>query len=124
MGSSFKAQNIFDSGPHRFRILAEGELVLLNTQMSQLQAGSTPLGPLELVVEVNGRLVGATEADLWALRDAIGVLMSHPPIANTLVDHHGRAWNDMSFTRFETADRTDRGRVHSIGYRAVFIRFL
>ena len=124
MPSSFKAQNIFGSGPHRFRVLAEGEMVMLNVEMSQSQAGSTALGPLELVVEVKGRLVATTEAGLWALRDAIAALMTHPPIANTLVDQHGRTWQNMSFTRFETDDRTDRGRVRSIGYRAVFIRFL
>jgi hypothetical protein len=30
----------------------------------------------------------------------------------------------MSFPRFETGDRTDRGRTCSIAYRAMFLRFL
>ena len=124
MASSFKSQNIFGSGPHRFRVLAEGEMVMLNIEASQAQAGSTALGPLELVVEVKGRLISATEGGLWTLRDTIGALLTHPPIVNTLIDHHGRTWQNMSFTRFETEDRTDRGRVRSIGYRAVFMRFL
>lgn len=123
MPSSYKALDLFGSGPHRFRVLAEGELVVPNTRLNPLQPGSTPAGPIELSVEVQGRLVASSEAALWTLRDAITVVLTHPPVAASLVDPHGRTWTGMSFVRFETSDRADRGRVRSIGFRAVFVRF-
>jgi hypothetical protein len=124
MPSSFKGQNIFGSGPHRFRVLDQGELILPNSRLNPLEAGSFPVGPLELIVEVAGRLVSGAEAGLWTLRDTIAALLTHPPALATLQDLNGRSWSDMSFTRFATADQTDRGRVFSIAYTAVFIRFL
>ncbi len=124
MPSSFKSQNIFGSGPHRFSVLAEGELVIANSRLNPLQPGSIGVGPLELMVEVRGRLVSTTESGLWTLRDTITSLLSHPPLLGTLQDLNGRSWTNMSFTRFETDERTDRGRTFSIAYRAMFIRFL
>jgi hypothetical protein len=124
MASGFKSQNIFGSGPHRFRVLPQGELVVQNSSVNPLQPGSVAVGPLELVVEVTGRLVAATEPALWALRDAITAILTDPPFVATLADQNGRTWADMAFTRFETGGRTDRGRVFSIAYRATFIRFL
>ena len=64
--------------------------------------------------------------------------LTDPPTAATLIDHHGRTWNDMSFVRFEPLEpsgaqgtgaggaggRTDRGRVRSLAYRATFVKFL
>jgi hypothetical protein len=124
MASSFKAQNIFGSGPHRFRVMAEGELIVPNSRLNPLQPGSTPVGQLELTIEVTGRLVSTTEAGLWTIRDVITALLAHPPILGTLADHHARSWTNMSFVRFQTGDRTDRGRTVSIPYIATFMRFL
>ena len=124
MPSSFKGIDLFGSGPHRFGELAQGELIVQNTRLNPLQAGSTSVGPLEVVVEVTGRLVASTESGLWTLRDVITGLLSHPPAMGSLTDLNGRVWANMSFTRFEPHDRTDRGRMKSIGYRAVFVRFL
>lgn len=122
MPSSFKAQDIFGSGPHRFRVMAQGELLVPNVEMDPQQSGSTVIGPLDFVVEVTGRLVSSTEAGLWTIRDTITNLLTHPPVAGTLVDLLGRPWTDMSFIRFEPGTQTDRGRARSIGYRATFIR--
>lgn len=124
MASSFNAQNIFGSGPHRFRVLAEGEAILMNSRLNPLQAGSIAIGPLELMVTVTGRLIAPTGTALWTLRDAVTALLTDPPTSGTLVDPHGRSWTDMSFVRFETGTQTDRGRVVSIGYTATFVRFL
>jgi hypothetical protein len=123
MPSSFKSLDLFGSGPHRFRVLPEGELVVPNTRLNPLQPGSTGAGLLELSIEVHGRLVASSESALWILRDAITSLLVHPPALGTLIDSQGRSWTTMSFVRFETGDRTDRGRVRSIAYRAVFLRF-
>lgn len=124
MASGFKSQNIFSSGPHRFRVLAEGELVVQNSRVNPLQPGSVAVGPLELAIEVTGRLVAATEPALWALRDTIAALLTDPPLVATLLDPNGHSWDNMSFTRFETGEQTDRGRMVSISYRATFVRFL
>lgn len=124
MPSSFKSANLFGSGPHRFRLLAEGEAVILNTRLNPIQPGSLAIGPLELVVVVTGRLTSTTEAGLWSVRDTITGMLANPPLMGTLVDNHARNWTNMSFVRFETGDRVDRGRVRSIGYEATFMRFL
>lgn len=124
MPSSFKSQNIFGSGPHRFRVLAEGELIIPNSRLNPLQPGSTAVGPLELTIEVTGRLVATTEAGLWTLRDTITAMLTHPPVVGTLVDQHSRSWTGVSFVRFQTGDRIDRGRTVSIPYVATFMRFL
>lgn len=124
MPSSFLARDLFGSGPHRFALEPLGSLVVPMFTLSDGAAGSVSLGPLELAVVVTGRLVAPTEAALWSLRDAIGALLTDPARTGTLVDGHGRSWADMSFVRFEHADRTDRGRVASLAYRARFLRFL
>lgn len=123
MGSTFKNLPLFDSGPHRFAVGRQGQLVVSELSLGGLGSGSLYLGLVELSVTVTGRLVAASESALWALRDAIAAQLVDPPAPGTLVDHHGRAWTGMSFVRFEPADRTDRGRVWSLAYTAVFLRF-
>ena len=134
MASFFNSLGLFNSGPHRFSHRAIGELVVPNTALNPTLPGSIAAGPLELVVIVTGRLVASSESGLWTLRDAIAAQLTDPPTVATLIDHHGRTWNDMSFVRFEplepssgaagSAGRTDRGRVRSLAYRATFVRFL
>ena len=132
MASFFNSLGLFNSGPHRFGHRAIGELVVPNAALNPVLPGSIAAGPLELVIVVVGRLTATTETALWTLRDAIGAQLTHPPIAATLVDHHGRTWTGMSFVRFEPlepsggqgAGRTDRGRVRSTQYRATFVKFL
>lgn len=120
MSSSYKSLDLFGSGPHRFAPAREGLFVVPNSSFGSPAPGSTALGVLEREVVVRGRLVAATEGALWALRDAITALLVHPQQPGTLVDHHGRSWPNMTFITFTTADRTDRGRVVSLGYEARF----
>lgn len=124
MPSSFNALPIFSSGPHRFRELTQGEYILLNARVNPFQAGSQPVGPLELAVIVTGRLVAANESDLWALRDAVTSLLTDPPTIADLFDDAGHRWQDISLTNFTPADRTDRGRQTSLAYQMTFIKFL
>jgi hypothetical protein len=124
MASTFKGLGLFNSGPHRFALGPQGEYVLINARLTPTQAGSTPIGPLELTVIVKGRLVAAGESALWTLRDAVTAQLTDPVQTGTLIDHHGRTWTDMSFVRYEEGDRTDRAREWSIGYTATFVRFL
>jgi hypothetical protein len=120
--STFKSLTLFP-GPHRFALAKQGEAVIPNFQLHSGNSGSTATGPLELDVIVTGRLIAASESDLWALRDAITAQLTDPPIPGTLIDNHGREWDDMSFISYEEADRTDRGRTISIQYTATFRHF-
>ena len=124
MPASFNTQPIFSSGPHRFRELTRGEYVLVNARVNPFSAGSSPVGPLELAVTVTGRLVAASEADLWTLRDAVTAQLTDPPTIGDLIDDNGRTWESMSFTTFTPSDRTDRGRQTSLAYTMTFLRFL
>ena len=124
MSSSYKGQDIFGSGPHRFAMAPEGLFVASKTSLNGFPTpGSIALGLLELEVIVTGRLVGADEDDLWDQRDAITALAAFPTSPGTLVDHHGPSSSSMTLHNFETADRVDRGRVVSVGYVARFRQF-
>lgn len=123
MASSFKGIDLFGSGPHRFAVKKQGQLVVPELSLGGSISGSLYLGMLEPSVIVTGRLVAADESGLWTLRDAVAAQLLDPPDPGTLVDLHGRTWNDMSFVTFEAGDRTDRGRVVSIAYTAVFLDF-
>jgi hypothetical protein len=122
--SSFAGEGIFDSGPHRFRRLPLGLQVVPLMALDGISPGSVALGPLELIVEVRGRLIAPTTAALEAQVDTIGSLLTYPPTQGDLVDHHGRVYEKISFVRFEPDDRTDRGRTVSLAYTARFVRFL
>lgn len=122
MASSYKGLNLFGSGPHRFALRAQGELVVSLLSLGNPTSGSVALGPLELDVVVTGRLIAASDAALWTIRDAITAQFSPPLEPGTLIDHHGRTWTNMSFFRCEPGDRTDRARMVSLSYQAVFRR--
>jgi hypothetical protein len=124
MATTFNDLELFESGPHRFRQLPLGEYVVRNAAIDPFQPGSTAAGPLELIIELRGRLIADSEDDLWTLRDDIAAQLSHPPVVATLKEPGGRTWTDMAFVEFAPADRTDRGRRFSLAYTATFIRFL
>jgi hypothetical protein len=123
MASSYKGLNLFGSGPHRFSMRRRGQVVIGPYSMADPSVGSTYHGPLELEIVVIGRLVAASDAALWTLRDAIHAQLLDPPAPGTLVDHTGKSYPEMSFVRFEAGPMTDRGRVWSIAYVARFIDF-
>jgi len=123
MASSYKGLDLFGSGAHRFALGRQAQFVVSDFTLGGYSGNTVPLGLFELDVVVRGRLVAATEAGLWSLRDAVAAQLIDPPDAGTLVDLHGRTWADMSFIRYEESDRVDRGRVWSVGYEALFRRF-
>jgi hypothetical protein len=120
MSSSYAGLDLFGSGPHRFGVGVQGQMTVPSVTMGTLDSASELAGAIELDVTVTGRLVAADEAGLWTLRDALTDVLTDPPTAAELVDDHGRTWADMSFIHVAWADRTDRGRVVSIRYRALF----
>ena len=121
--SSFKGLDLFGSGPHRFRLGRAGQGMTSELFLPAPQAGTLYHGLVELEVVVAGRLVAASESALWALRDAITDELLDPPAPGTLIDTHGRQWDDISFVGFTPAGRTDRGRVRSLAYKARFLMF-
>jgi hypothetical protein len=121
--TTFKGLTLFGSGPHRFSVARQGQLLLSEAFESPPLAGSRYSGPVELRVEITGRLVAASEPALWALRDAITAQLLDPPAPGLLIDPHGRTFADMSFVRFAPLGPIDRGRVCSLAYSARFLRF-
>lgn len=122
MPSTFKSLALF-AGPHRFALARQGQLVVSELVLGGFGPSTYPLGLVELEVVVTGRLVASSESALWALRDAMTSELLDPPTPGTLVDAHGRTWDDMSFHSYIEGDRTDRGRHRSITYEARFRRF-
>lgn len=120
MPSSYKSLNLFGSGPHRFHVGPQGLQLVLNVDLGTAAGGTVNLGLLEWDVFIRGRLIAANDAALWVLRDAITAQITNPPVPGTLIDHHGRTWTNRSLVKFTSADRTDRGRLVSIGYVAQF----
>jgi len=124
VSSSFKGVDLFGSGPHRFAVGEQGKYVVALRAFSDPSVpGSAAFGDEELEVVVRGRLVAANGAALWTLRDAVSAQAAYASVAGTLVDHHGRSWASMSLISYAEEDRTDRGRVVSVGYVATFRRF-
>jgi len=122
MASSFKGVDLFGSGPHRFALGRQGQLMLTRLYLGDISPGTIPIGLRELDVIVAGRLVAASESALWTLRDAFVAQLEESPTPGTLIDPHGRTWADMTFIDWREGDRTDRGRVRSMAYVAVFRR--
>lgn len=120
MASSFKGVDLFGSGPHRFSLGRQGQMMLTRLYFGDISPGTIPIGLRELDVIVAGRLAAASESALWTLRDAIVAQLQETPTPGTLIDLHGRTWADMTFIDWREGDRTDRGRVRSVAYVAVF----
>lgn len=122
MSSSFKGNDLFGSGAHRFAVGRRGRrLVALSTLSGVVtDAGSLEFGDLELRVEVRGRLIAADDAALWVLRDAITAEGDSLVGSGVLIDHHGRSWSTMKLLSFEEDGMSDRGREVSVGYTALF----
>ena len=122
MSSSWKGDDLFGSGPHRFSLSRRGFLLAPDSSSFDPTPVLFEYGALEWDVFVTGRLVSPTEAGLWTLRDAIQASLDAKGLG-TLIDLHGRSWLNMFFARIEWDDRTDRGRAVSVGYVARFHRF-
>lgn len=123
MTSTWRGLNLFGSGPHRFRLARQGQSLVPNFILGLPGPGSQAQGLVELDIFVEGRLVSATSAGLWTLRDAIVAEITDPVTAATLIDKTGRAWDDMALVGFAESGPADRGRLWSVAYTAQFRRF-
>ena len=122
MGSSFKGNDLFGSGPHVFEVGRQGRRIVSLAALSgdPSMQGTIESGDYELRVTVKGRLVAGSESALWTLRDAITAESGFEVTGGNLVDHHGRAWNGVKLFWVEWDGPVDRGRTWSIGYEALF----
>lgn len=126
MPSMFNGSPLFASGPHRFVMQRRGQTEIEPGKPATFQTQPNPkwtqIGLVQLSITVRGRLVAATEADLWTLRDAItgAITASAGAGSGTLEDGNGQSWPDMWLVRYEEKGPVDAGRDWSIGYEAVF----
>lgn len=119
--SSFAGQTLFNSGPHRFITRPVGMLFVPPLTFDPIQTTTDVITALELTILQTGRLIGASESDLWAQVSAIKSA-AEAQLTGTLTDNNGVTWPDMTLLRFAPADRVDRGRVVSLAYEATYIR--
>jgi hypothetical protein len=123
MASSFAGFTLFNSGPHRFAVVALGRHFLAPDAGVNSQPTTWDRNKLELTIRQRGRLIAASDAALWTLVDAIRT-QAELPRTGTLTDHHGRTWASMTLLRFTPEDRIDRGRTVSLGYEALYRNLL
>ncbi|RMH26183.1 MAG: hypothetical protein D6693_07690 [Planctomycetota bacterium] len=119
--STIAGQALFNSGPHRFIIKPVGMLFVPPLTFDPIQTTTDVITPLEFAVIQTGRLIGASEADLWAQVDLIR-LRAEARLTGDLVDNASNTWAGMTLLRFAPEDRADRGRAISLAYRADYIR--
>ena len=122
--SSFRGNNLFGSGPHRFTGPAR-ELVVIplwviqNTGFDDAQ-GSAVLGEKERIIQVTGRLTAPDEPTLWSRRQAVAVEATMPQKTGDLIDNFAHTHPDMTMVSYEELGPVHRGRLWSIPYRATF----
>lgn len=119
--SSIAGQTLFNSGPHRFTIRPVGKLFVPPLFFDPIQTTTNVVANLELTILQTGRLVAATEQDLWNQVAAIKAA-AETSLSGTLLDNNAIAWPTMKLLRFAPEDRVDRGRTISLAYVATYIR--
>ena len=122
MSGTYDGDALFSSGPARGAIRPRGSESQPRGRSTgnNTHSGTLPSGQLELEIVVTGRLVAATEAALWTLREAVADAAVFANGAATLVDDRGRSFPDMWFIEYAEGDRVEKGRVWSSGYTASF----
>ena len=124
MPSMYNGAALFDSGPHTFVMQRYGQTEVTPgtspTLQSQPQAKWLQLGLVQLSIAVRGRLVAASEEDLWTLRNALSGAITSTPSTGTLEDGNGQSWPNMWLVRYEEKGPVEIGRTWSISYEAVF----
>ncbi len=122
--STFKGDDLFGSGPHRFTVGREGRRIVTYAAVAGDPSvpGSFTSGDLELRITVTGRLIADDDAELWTLRDAITAAAASTNTPGVLADGRGRSWPNMTLVSFEPAGPTDRARRTTLPYTAEFAR--
>lgn len=122
MGSSYKGQNLFGSGAHRFVMGRLGRRIVAGSTIAfdPTVPGASEWGDLEVRIEVRGRLVATGDSALWSLRNSILAEADSAVGSGTLIDEHSHSWPDVKLITYEESGATRRGRKVSVAYTAVF----
>ena len=123
MPSSFNTTDLFNSGPHRFHAGPRGTQLIESAVLSPTTPGRQAIGPLDALVTVRGRLVAASDEDLWAVIKNIEDQLTDPPTTADLIDSHDHTFKDMSFISFTPLAPFERARTVSVPYEALFTHF-
>lgn len=116
--SSYDGQDLFGSGPHACSVAHRPGRVQVVDAPGVGGARLVHLGRGVKTLELAGRLTAADRTELLSRCSAIEAVMDGR--AATLIESDGTPHDHMVLTTFEPADRIDRGRVHSLAYRATF----
>lgn len=119
--SSIAGQTLFNSGPHRFIIKPIGMLFVPPLVFDPIQINTNVITPLEFAIIQTGRLIAPSERDLWTLINDIKA-KAEAQLTGILITTKNTSWSNMTFLRFASDDRVDRGRTISLAYTAIYIR--
>lgn len=122
MASTFASLSLFNSGPHRFILGKLGRYTRGPFQTPAELPFTSNDALRELSIIQSGRLIAATNAELWTLIDAVQ-LRAEQGLVGTLVDHQGKQWTNLTLHNFQPERRIDRGRSFSVRYRCDYLRF-
>lgn len=115
--------DLFASAPYTLAFAPRGEQVVMPADLNILTGGSTSLGALEPALTVHGTLSASTAADLWSLYQSILAQITSPPTPVDLVDDLGRTHTGYAFVQLRTPAGMRAGRVWSMPFEALFIKF-
>lgn len=118
--TTFRAMNLFASGPHRVSTGPRALSLVPNFQLGEPGAGTTLIGALEWEIIIEGRLIASTRSALWTLRDAFTDLINSDPEIGKLALDDGRQFDDMTLVSYSENGPVVPGRSWSVGYKAVF----
>ncbi len=120
--STIGGQSLFNSGPHRFALKTVGKLWVPPLRLDGLQDLVVVYAAnLQVQIAQTGRLIGASESDLWTQVETIRA-RCEAQLTGALVDNNGRSWAGMTLLTFRPHERVDRGRAISLAYQADYVR--
>lgn len=119
MSVTFNGQSYFSSGPHTLHLGRFGRLLLGPYPQGGITV-TTDFGVRERRMQVKGRLVGTSVAQLFTRFNAIRDVAEAGTKATLAWE--GQSWADMRLVEFEATGPVDRGRACSIGYVATFLK--
>ncbi|CAN5762202.1 hypothetical protein BH11PLA1_BH11PLA1_22060 [soil metagenome] len=100
-----------------------GEERVSKISLGDTGGGVQLLGAMQESLIARGRLVAPSMAALTAQVSAIAASITSPPTVLDLVDDVGRMWTYMGLTEFRTPEPVRMGRVASVRFEAVFLKF-
>ncbi|MEM1166365.1 MAG: hypothetical protein AAGI30_08765 [Planctomycetota bacterium] len=117
--STWRGEDLFGSGPHRFAVGPVGLLVREPFRSPNELAVWDRYGPLAVVVVQTGRLVAPTSSELMALWGAIWSA-AEADQTGMLVDDTGLEYPSMVMQRAQMTGPPAHGTHWSVGYEVTY----